>query len=101
MNKRIKIYNTHSIHKKEVVHYVEIKCPLQLESCIKSMLYKYKIKNKKEFFKCSLDKIIQAFDKCLESIKCIENQTGGTYKITYFEDKLKRIYNLINISIII
>jgi hypothetical protein len=24
MNKRIKIYNTHSIHKKEVVHYQKI-----------------------------------------------------------------------------
>ena len=32
INKRIKIYNTHSIHKKKVVHYVELKCPLQLET---------------------------------------------------------------------
>ena len=109
MNKRIKIYNTHSIHKKEVVHYVEIKCPLQLESCIKSMLYNYKVKNKKDFFKCSLEKIIQAFDKCLESIKCIEcdnddkcnKQNGGnnkTYKIMYYQDQLNEIYGTINIS---
>ena len=28
MNKRIKIYNTHSIHNKKVVHYFELKCPL-------------------------------------------------------------------------
>ena len=109
MNKRIKIYNTHSIHKKEVVHYVEIKCPLQLESCIKSMLYNYKIKNKKDFFKCSLDKIIQAFDKCLESIKCIEcenddkcnEQNGGNniiHKVMYYQDQLNEIYGTINVS---
>jgi len=109
MNKRIKIYNTHSIHKKEVVHYVEIKCPLQLESCIKSMLYNYKVKNKKDFFKCSLEKIIQAFDKCLESIKCIEcenddkcnEQNGGNntiHKVMYFQDQLNEIYGTINVS---
>ena len=48
MNKRIIIYNTHSIHNKPVVHYVKIKCPLQLETCLKSMLYKYRIKNRKD-----------------------------------------------------
>ena len=40
MNKRINIHNTHSIHNKKVVHYVELLCPLQLETCIRSMLYK-------------------------------------------------------------
>jgi len=112
MNKRIKIYNTHSIHKKKVVHYVELLCPLQLETCVRSMLYKYRSKNKKDYFKCDLNKIIKAFDKCLESIKCIENQTGGnvnnstntntkTYKITYYENKLNLINEFINLSTIV
>jgi prophage antirepressor-like protein len=101
MNKRIKIYNTHSIHNKKVVHYVEIKCPLQLETCIKSMLYKYRIKNKKEYYDCTLTKIKKAFEVCINSIKCIETQEGGTIeKITYYEDKLNKLYNKINISII-
>ncbi len=55
-------------------------------------------KNKKDYFNCSLKKIIKAFGKCIESIKCIEDQTGGTYKITYYEDKLNNIYDSINIS---
>ena len=53
--------------------------------------------------------IKKAFDKCLESIKCVESQTGGldqlesidnnkTYKITYYNNKLNEIYNKINIS---
>jgi prophage antirepressor-like protein len=102
MNKRIKIHNTHSLHNKKVVHYVEILCPLQLEGCVRSMLYKYRYKNKKDYFECSLNKVIKAFDKCIDSIKCIETQSGGcsskTYKITYFENKLKKIYDIINIS---
>lgn len=102
MNKRIKIYNTHSIHNKKVVHYIELLCPLQLETCIRSMLYKYRYKNNKDYYKCSLNKIKKAFDKCTESIKCIENQDGGNNikldKITYYENKLKEIYDIITLG---
>jgi len=104
MNKRITIHNTHSIHNKKVVYYVEILCPLQLETCIRSMLYKYRYKNKKDYFKCNLKKIIKGFDKCIESIKCVENQIGGDnkiYTITYYKNKLKKIYNIINLSSIL
>ena len=31
-----------TLHNKKVVHYVELLCPLQLETCIRSMLYKYR-----------------------------------------------------------
>ena len=101
MNKRIKIHNTHSLHNKKVVHYVELLCPLQLETCIRSMLYKYRYRNKKDYFNCSLNKIIKAFNKCIESIKCVEDQKGGNiklHKITYYEDKLLKIYSTINLS---
>ena len=50
----------------------------------RKILYRYRC------FICSLTKIKNSFTKCLESIKCIEEQTSGTYKITYFEDKLKK-----------
>lgn len=102
MNKRIQIHNTHSIHNKKVAHYVELSCPIQLETCLRSMLYKYRYKNKKDYFSCNLNKIKKAFTKCVNSIKCVESdQTGGTYKITYFEDKLIKMYNSINTSSII
>lgn len=99
MNKRIKIYNTHSIHNKKVVHYVEVECPLPLETCIRSMLYKYRYKNRKDYFVCSLNKIKKAFSECVKSLKCVEEQDGGgkIYKITYYENKLKKIYDMINI----
>jgi len=39
---------------------------------------------------------------CIKSIKCVETyQNGGTVdKITYYEDKLNKLYNQINISTI-
>lgn len=104
MNKRIKIHNTHSIHNKKVVHYTELLCPLQLETCVRSMLYKYRYKNKKDYFKCELNKIIKAFDKCIESIKCVEDQKGGNgniHMITHYKNKLEKIYNFVNISTIL
>lgn len=103
MNKRIKIYNTHSLHNKNVPYYVEIGCPIPLETCIRSMLYKYRYKNRKDYFKCSLSKIKKAFSECVDSIECVENQDGGNkkYKIKYYENKLKKIYDNINLITII
>jgi mannosyltransferase OCH1-like enzyme len=98
MNKRIKIYNTHSIHNKIIVHYVEILCPLQLETCLRSMLYKYRIKNRKDFFDCSLLKIKKAFNLCIKSIKCIEQEGGMINKITYYENKLNNKITIASID---
>ena len=100
MNKRIKIYNTHSIHNKKVAHYVEVMCPIPLETCIRSMLYKYRYKNRKDLFKCSLTKAKKAFTECVNSIKCVEDQEGGVnkkYFITYYENILIKLYDSINI----
>ena len=100
MNKRIKIHNTHTIHNKIVVHYIEVECPLQLETCIRSMLYKYRFKNKKDVFNCSLTRIKKAFEECTKSIKCIEQDGGSLYKITYYEIKLEQLYEQFNIAFI-
>ena len=64
------------------------------------MLYKYRIKNCKEYFDCSLIKIKKAFKICIKSIKCIESeQNGGSiYKVMYYDNKLNKLYNQINIA---
>jgi hypothetical protein len=64
------------------------------------MLYKYRIKNCKDYYNCQLEKIIKAFNKCIDSIKCIEQDEETYYKITYIENKLNKIYNSFNISTI-
>jgi hypothetical protein len=62
------------------------------------MLYKYRYKNRKDLFKCSLTKAKKAFTECVNSIKCVEEQEGGKkYNITYYENKLKEIYDSINL----
>lgn len=83
MNKRKQIYNTHTIYKKNIILMKEVLCPLQYETCLRSMLYNYRIKNKKDFYECDIKKIKKAFKKCDDSIKCM-NQNGGN-NIVYFE----------------
>ena len=56
----------------------------------------------------SLTRIKKTFSECYKSIKCVEclecdkDQKGGSiYKVTYYENKLKEIYDQINISCIL
>lgn len=83
MNARKKLYDTHNLHNHNVVFIKQHSCPVQLESCIKSLLYDFRYKDKKDFFICSLTKIKNAFSKCENSIYCINKkninkQIGGS-----------------------
>ena len=44
------IYDTHMLHNKKVIDYELSDNPLQLENCLKSMLYEYRYKDRKDFF---------------------------------------------------
>jgi len=89
MKKRKKIYDTHTIYKKNVILMKEVLCLLQYETCIRSMLYNYRIKNKKDFYECDIKIIKKAFKKCDESIKCM-NQIGGNNILNYEIEQLTK-----------
>jgi hypothetical protein len=76
LKKRKQIYDTHLLHNKKVILKEFCQNPIQLEICLKSLLYEYRYKNKKDFYICNLDIIKKAFKKCISSIKKM-NQTGG------------------------
>lgn len=98
MNKRKKIYDTHTIYKKKIILKKEVLCPLQYETCLRSMLYNYRIKNRKDFYECDIKKIRKAFKKCNDSIKCIE-QTGGGKIINFEIEQLKKKKEQIKIKL--
>lgn len=37
------------------------------------MVYKIRIKNRKDFYECDKEYIIKAFDNCVKSFECMEN----------------------------
>jgi len=81
MKKRKQIYDTHTLHKRKVVEKVFADNPPRLETCLRSMLYDYRYKNKKDFYLCDLSIIKKAVRNCKRSIKNMNkhqvNQKGG------------------------
>lgn len=100
MNLRKKIYDTHTLHKQNVVIIKESTCPIKLEACMKALLYDYRYKDRKDFYICNLDKIKSAFRTCITCInksgsKTNKNdQTGGG---NLFNKKLKMLKNKKNL----
>jgi prophage antirepressor-like protein len=87
LKKRLEVYNTGKANKSTFVYYKKTMCANEIELCVKALLNKYIYKSNKEFYNCSLDKIIEAINKCIKiekkCSKCneinINNiQNGGT-----------------------
>ncbi len=78
LKNRKSIYDTHMLHKKQVICTEFTEKPLQLENCIRSMLYDYRYKNRKDFYICKLSEIKKAFTNCIKSIKNMNHQKGGS-----------------------
>jgi prophage antirepressor-like protein len=87
LKKRLEVYNTGKANKSTFVYYKKTNCANEIELCVKALLNKYIYKSNKEFYNCSLDKIIEAINKCIKvekkCSKCnklnIDNiQNGGS-----------------------
>lgn len=90
MKKRKALYDTHSLHKKDVVHIVESDCPLRLETCVRAMLYKDRYKDKKDQYVCGLQKVKKALEQCIKSIECIEQTGGSNYIDNSIDDAIDK-----------
>jgi prophage antirepressor-like protein len=66
LKKRLEVYNTGTANKSTYVYYKKSKCAHEIELCVKALLNKYIYKSNKEFYDCSLDKIIEAITKCIK-----------------------------------
>ena len=98
MNTRKKIYNTHTLHKRKVVYFIETNNPLQLERCLRSFLYNYRYRDNKDCYICSLEHIRKAFDKCVDGIKSMEQKGGNImdYKLIEYQTYRDKLINKID-----
>lgn len=106
LTERKKVYNTHTLHSHPIVIMKQTECPIVLETCVRSMLYKFRYKNKKDFYMCELTDIEKAFRVCAKSIKCME-QKGGMIdfqneindqhkKLAYINKKIALLEKIVN-----
>jgi len=93
---RKQIYNTHTLHNRNVAHHYFSDKPEQLEYCIRSMLYDFRYKNRKDFYICDFKTIQKAFKNCVNSLKNMK-QTGGS--ISFVSDGIKTQLDNINKNI--
>lgn len=99
--KRMSPYNTHNSTKREYVIQEKTDCPVRLEYCIRGMLYKYRYKNKKDTYVCSLNIIKKAFKECIKAVSCMDQTGGGniisniinndTNKLEKLNNKIKKL----------
>ena len=85
LKKRKSIYDTHMLHKKPVVEKIFVENTVKFETCLRSMLYDYRYKNRKDFYLCDLSIIKKAVKNCKRSIQNMNQKGGGLSDI----DKLK------------
>ena len=82
LNKRLSTYNTGKANKAEYSYYKKTECAKEIEECMKSLLNEYIYKSNKEFYNCSLNKILKEVKKCLKIEKdcksCKDIQTGDS-----------------------
>ena len=82
MNSRKKVHDTHTPHKNVAVIIKKTNDPIRLETCVRSMLYDYRIKNKKDFYECEIARIRYAFNKCIRSINDMDSVKNNGRKMT-------------------
>ena len=97
-NKKKKQYNTHLPNNAKVVILKKTNHACKFEYCLKSQLYDFRIKNRKDFYKCSLKQLKKAFTNCELSISSNTVQKGGErilkdlqHKTTQYRDSIKKI----------
>ena len=81
LTKRLATYNTGNANKAEYSYYKKTECAKEIEECMKALLNEYIYKSDKEFYKCSLNKILIEVRKCFRLEKTCKNckdiQKGG------------------------
>jgi prophage antirepressor-like protein len=69
LNPRLNTYNTSVPDNMELLHTLPVENPTAVEYCIKGMLDDYRYRDNKEYYECSLKKVIDVFNKCDKIIK--------------------------------
>lgn len=65
MKTRKPVYDTATKHKTQVLKMILVKNPLNIERCVKEKMKEYKVRHRKELFRCTYNQLIQVVAECV------------------------------------
>jgi hypothetical protein len=102
---RINNHNSSNIHKKVLSFKIAAENILHFEACLRGVMYDYRYKNNKDYYKISKDKIKKAITECTTITKKFKNKIyssqliGGVKTIKFKNDEDYLDYKKINTQI--
>lgn len=88
IKKRMYNHNSSSAHKKILAFKIEIENILHFEACLRGVMYDYRYKNNKDYYKIPSEDIEKAIKNCKDIVKKFKNKScslkllGGYTKLT-------------------
>jgi len=80
LQKRFNNHNSSSIHKKIISYKIKTDNILHFESCLRGIMFDFRYKNNKDYYKISEDKIKDAINYCKKIVKEFKNDNIGGSK---------------------
>ena len=81
MKQRKALYDTHMLHRKKAVIIEKTNNPAQLEICMQSALYKYRYKDRKDFYICTRKVMNGSLMRCKKMLAKNKIQKGGSHDL--------------------
>jgi hypothetical protein len=79
LQKRFHNHNSSSAHKKIIAFKIKTDNIIHFESCLRGVMFDYRYKNDKDYYKLPIDKIKDAIKKCKNIVKEFKNDTNKIY----------------------
>ena len=100
MTKRMANHNSSNIHKKIVIHKIKTDNILHYESCLRGVMFDFRYKNNKDYYKIPLDKLNDAVKNCKNITIEFKNnnmqnnmQNGGSIDIRKIDEKITKMFS--------
>ena len=77
LQKRFNNHNSSSVHKKILSYKIKTDNILHFEACLRGIMFDYRYKNNKDYYKISEDKIKEAINYCKKIVKEFKNDIIG------------------------
>jgi hypothetical protein len=79
---RMNVYNTSVANNVKLVYFVQINNRKQIENCVKFALQNFQYRKNKEFYECTIARIIKTIKACNQFYNYEILQTAGVYRLT-------------------